>query len=452
MAGDSVPLAVLGGRADSGGERPARIAGPGGLPPGTATGTSSPSPAAASSGSAGGGSAGAKSSTSQSAKPSAEGSSATGSGAANSASSRSKPSGKGRSAGSSHPSGASSSGRRTAHSSGASNTGSAQEPAAAAQAPAAADTSDFSAALAQSLAATPADGAATTGTSAAQSQPAGAGASSEPPTKPSATDPVSSALALFEQALAGALAGVPSTPVVATAPAASTSSASSADTSAIDTAGQNSAAALNALLTQSLTADPKAGASNPVPAGGSSTPAAPTATATTVSTAAAALTAAAQLTMGSHVGSQQLTPDPSSMALRSPVGTDAWTEELGAKLTWMANQGIESASLQLSPEHLGPLQVSISVRDGQASVWFGAAQPDTRTVLQQSLPQLRQLFASQGLTLADAGVSREPPRGQSRQQPARTAAEVAAVATANLDSPGSPTSTEGGLHLIDIYA
>jgi flagellar hook-length control protein FliK len=140
------------------------------------------------------------------------------------------------------------------------------------------------------------------------------------------------------------------------------------------------------------------------------------------------------------------------MTLASQVGTSAWTDELGTRLTWMAQQGIESASLQLSPEHLGPLQVNISVHDGQASVWFGAAQADTRAALQQSLPQLRQLFANQGLTLADAGVSRESPRGQDRQSSGRSASSAAAIAAANLDSPGSDAGTTGGLGLLDTYA
>jgi flagellar hook-length control protein FliK len=118
----------------------------------------------------------------------------------------------------------------------------------------------------------------------------------------------------------------------------------------------------------------------------------------------------------------------------------------------MAHQGIESASLQLSPEHLGPLQVTISVRDGQASVWFGAAQPDTRTALQQSLPQLRQLFANQGLNLADAGVSRESPRGQDQQKSSRAAAPVTGVAAVNLDTSASHAAVTGRLGLVDTYA
>ncbi|MGH8299129.1 MAG: flagellar hook-length control protein FliK [Steroidobacteraceae bacterium] len=211
------------------------------------------------------------------------------------------------------------------------------------------------------------------------------------------------------------------------------------------------------MLTQSLASDPKASASNAAPTGGSSTPATPAtpagtaAPAATAGTAATALTAAAQLPSLSHVGSQPATANSSTMALAAQVGTSAWTDELGTKLTWMASQGIQSASLQLSPEHLGPLQVNISVHDGQASVWFGAAQSDTRTALQQSLPQLRQLFANQGLALADAGVSREPPRGQDRRSRARSASSVSAVTPVNLDSANSPTSIEGGLGLVDTY-
>jgi len=258
---------------------------------------------------------------------------------------------------------------------------------------------------------------------------------------------VSSALTFFEQALAGALAvAMPSSAAAPGAAAAPASGSSAADGGATG-AGQSSAAALSTLLTQNLVSDSGTGNSNPAPAGGSSTAAAPPATATA---AAAAFTAAAQLPTASHIGSQQAAIDSANLSLASQVGTSAWTDELGTKLTWMAQQGIESASLQLSPEHLGPLQVNISVHDGQASVWFGAAQADTRAALQQSLPQLRQLFANQGLTLADAGVSRESPRGQDRQSSARTGSPAAAIAAVTEGS-GSHAGATGGLGLLDTY-
>jgi flagellar hook-length control protein FliK len=279
-----------------------------------------------------------------------------------------------------------------------------------------------------------------------------------------ATDPVSAALTLLESALTGALsgamaagsmagvpAGVPSsTPAASAAPASSPASAlaqSALAATGSATTGNATAATLDTLLAQSLAAAPQATGATAAPPHGSSTSASPPATAT----ASAAALMAAQLT-SSAVGLPHARPDPATMTVSSPVGSNAWTEELGTKVTWMAHQGIESASLQLSPEHLGPLQVTISVRDGQASVWFGAAQPDTRTALQQSLPQLRQLFASQGLTLADAGVSRESPRGQDRQRPTRTGPSVSGVSAVNLDSPAGSASLPGRLGLVDTYA
>ena len=98
--------------------------------------------------------------------------------------------------------------------------------------------------------------------------------------------------------------------------------------------------------------------------------------------------------------------------VHTPVGTPGWSEEIGTRLTMMVEQGKHTASLRLSPEHLGPLEIQISMHDDQASVYFGAAHADTRAALENALPKLREMFASQGLSLADAGVHREPPRQQ----------------------------------------
>jgi flagellar hook-length control protein FliK len=322
----------------------------------------------------------------------------------------------------------------------------------AAENPAAAST-DFSAALAQSLAANPAGPA----ENAPGSTPAtgdatdarAAGKSGEPVPKHSTTDPVSSALSLLEQALAGALTAIPPAPPVSGAGPAPAGGSSSGSLLPDALGGKGAAAALNALLPQNPLFDPKPGAAGASNAAG---PTAAAAAAGASGTAAATLTAAAQLSSAVPVGLTHGTADPSAMALSSPVGTHAWTEELGAKMTWMSSQGIESASLRLSPEHLGPLQVNISVHEGQASVWFGAAQPETRTALEQSLPQLRQLFAGQGLMLTDAGVSREPPRGHARQPAARAAAPVCAVVAASSDGSAVRATAGGGLGLLDTYA
>ncbi len=37
-----------------------------------------------------------------------------------------------------------------------------------------------------------------------------------------------------------------------------------------------------------------------------------------------------------------------------PVGTAQWADEIGSRMTMMVEQGKHTASLRLSPEHLGP--------------------------------------------------------------------------------------------------
>jgi len=111
---------------------------------------------------------------------------------------------------------------------------------------------------------------------------------------------------------------------------------------------------------------------------------------------------------------QQLAPEGDHSTVRAHVGAPAWADELGGKLTWLTARGIQSASLVLTPEHLGPMEIRISINNDQASVWFGAAHADTRIALEQALPRLREMFAAQGLNLADTGVFREPPREQAK--------------------------------------
>jgi flagellar hook-length control protein FliK len=137
-----------------------------------------------------------------------------------------------------------------------------------------------------------------------------------------------------------------------------------------------------------------------------------------------------------------------SRPVHVPVGSAAWADEIGSRMTMMVDQGKHTASLRLSPEHLGPLEIRIAVNDDKASVWFGAANADTRTAIENALPRLRELFASQGLTLADANVSREPPR----QQPNPTAQSSTSGGISSEDGSVAATPTHIRLGLFDAYA
>ncbi len=158
---------------------------------------------------------------------------------------------------------------------------------------------------------------------------------------------------------------------------------------------------------------------------------------------------AAQLVASTQASASNPSASAGGPALAAPVGSGAWTEQLAARLTWMTQQGVQSASLQLSPRNLGPLQVSITVQRGQASVWFGATQPETRQALARALPELRNLFANQGLSLTDSGVSHDAPR-QARAGPGGAA--MAGGEASGPQGEGSVAPAPLGVGLIDTYA
>ena len=135
-----------------------------------------------------------------------------------------------------------------------------------------------------------------------------------------------------------------------------------------------------------------------------------------------------------------------SRPVHTPVGSAVWADDIGSRVTMMAKQGEQTASLRLSPEHLGPLEIRVAIRDDQASVWFGAAHADTRAAIENALPRLRELFEAQGMSLTDAGVFREPPRGQA----AHDSSKARASDEASLDP--QPSASRTVLGLVDAYA
>src|SRR6185437_693786 len=91
----------------------------------------------------------------------------------------------------------------------------------------------------------------------------------------------------------------------------------------------------------------------------------------------------------------------------SPGDPGRFAQALAAQVHWLASARIQSATLKLSPEHLGPLQVRIDLTSSHVNVSFSAHHSDTRAALVEALPQLRTLLAAGGLALGQATVQQE---------------------------------------------
>jgi flagellar hook-length control protein FliK len=262
----------------------------------------------------------------------------------------------------------------------------------------------------------------------------------EPP-----SDPNQLALSVFTQALAAALgASTAATPPANTAPVPQVASDAADQLVADVRQGRGiQGSGLLSILGPDLAADAKAGA---IP---QTLQTAPPVTTDPGQAATDTNSAVASLMPHPGLGSHFTAAVPQSISaateLKSTVGSAAWADEVGTHLTWMTQKGLETGSLRVSPEHLGPVEVQISVQNGGASVWFGAHHPDTRAALEQALPRLREMFASQGMTLTDSGVSRESPRNQSR-------AASAPIAAISAQAGSEPVAVRVSLGLVDTYA
>lgn len=99
-----------------------------------------------------------------------------------------------------------------------------------------------------------------------------------------------------------------------------------------------------------------------------------------------------------------------------------WHEKFAEQLQGLKYLQLKDAEIRLDPPELGALKIQLSLQpDGVSQVHIQAAVAETRQLIEQSLPRLRELFQQQGLALAQANVSsggQGQNQSQSQQQPA----------------------------------
>lgn len=105
-----------------------------------------------------------------------------------------------------------------------------------------------------------------------------------------------------------------------------------------------------------------------------------------------------------------------SEELTAHVGTEAWNDQVGQKVVYMLGAEDQTASLTLNPPDLGPLQVVLSVSNGQADVTFSSNQLEVRQALENALPRLQEMMSESGIALGNATVNAGMSNGGQAQQ------------------------------------
>ena len=89
---------------------------------------------------------------------------------------------------------------------------------------------------------------------------------------------------------------------------------------------------------------------------------------------------------------------------------------LRERITMMMNKGIGQAEIRLDPAELGSMHVKLSMQNDQLSVTIQAAQPQSKELLEQHMPRLREMLSQQGINLGDSQVSQQQSGSQHANQ------------------------------------
>ncbi|MGH8157240.1 MAG: flagellar hook-length control protein FliK [Rhodanobacter sp.] len=138
------------------------------------------------------------------------------------------------------------------------------------------------------------------------------------------------------------------------------------------------------------------------------------------------------------------------LQLPSPVGSQAFAQELGQQVTWLGDQDIKQARIRLHPEDLGQLDIKVSVTHDRVDVVFSAQHPAAVTAVQQSLSQLGQMLTQQGLSLGHAEVGQHD-RGANQGNGGTPAVDAITDDTDEVHGSGQ-RATMGTVGLLDAFA
>jgi flagellar hook-length control protein FliK len=127
-------------------------------------------------------------------------------------------------------------------------------------------------------------------------------------------------------------------------------------------------------------------------------------------------------------------------------------DQLAAHVSYLVDQNLNGATLQVNPPQLGPIEMRVSIDAGHAQVWLTAHSAATVDALQQTSSKLRDMLSSQGFGQVSVDVSQRSFEDRSTHaEPYVWQGGAEPVMQAPRDAPASwsPRSSSGGL---DAYA
>jgi flagellar hook-length control protein FliK len=104
--------------------------------------------------------------------------------------------------------------------------------------------------------------------------------------------------------------------------------------------------------------------------------------------------------------------DPSNSLTPAPGITDPTLSpetQVAEQVSYWVGRGARNAEISVEGLAENPIHITIAMQGQEAHVAFRAEQVETRQVLEDAVPHLRELLEREGLTLADVSVGHSDP-------------------------------------------
>ncbi len=151
-------------------------------------------------------------------------------------------------------------------------------------------------------------------------------------------------------------------------------------------------------------------------------------------------------------------PASAMPAITIPVAQPGWDQALGQRVQWLVGQQLQGAELRITPPHLGPIEVRISIgQDQQTVVNFASPHAAVRDAIEAAMPRLRDMLGNNGQDLVNVNVSQHSFAEQRRQAaPSGNGRDNSYLGDQSIDAvegtSGTVASVRSGAGLVDYFA
>jgi len=123
-----------------------------------------------------------------------------------------------------------------------------------------------------------------------------------------------------------------------------------------------------------------------------------------------------QLSSNPPVSAPDAAPTP-TLRVHASVDSSDFAQGLSDRVSWMVDNSLNGAKLQVNPPQLGPIELRISVQGDHAQVWMTTHSAVTRDALESSSPKLREMLGAQGFGQVSVDISQRSFQDRSAYTP-----------------------------------